>query len=268
MTNSVDTLLDLANAKLNPPYDYEGALQLLEQAYSMAEASGDRLGKARILDMRGYALWCLGDFRLSLQCLKEALLLAQGVAYLEAFSLRKLGNTLQELGEYESALEAYQQALERHKSAGGGATDEALILNKLALCLGRMGQIEQALKTHDRALKLAAKEIKTYLLSIRSLILVMGGRAEAEEAWAAVQEAATTLPQVQELTSLYFYYFACYKVLKAQGRREEAREHLRKAYEIVYGEASRIRDERWRESFLRAAWPNREIVGEWEKIKR
>lgn len=270
MTSELNVLLEQA-AKAN---NYEEALQILEKAYSLAEASADKIGKARVLGMRAFIFWALGDFQASLQCAEEALLLSKGAVHLQAFLLRKLGNTLQDMGEYDRAIEVYQKALtlltEVLPQKPQAIQDEVPTLWALARCQARAGQVPEAVNTINQALELAtqkAPDLRPWVLVQQSLIFSHLGNGEG--AWASIQEAIALISEEQrmELTEWPNFHFAFYKALRACGRLEEAREYLRKSYEIVLKEAARIQNERWREGFLRAAWPNREIVSEWERVE-
>ncbi|MEO0533782.1 MAG: tetratricopeptide repeat protein [Cyanobacteria bacterium P01_A01_bin.123] len=149
------TLYNTLGKAYEHEYAYRQALQLYEQALSLAEAKQDSVGQARALFNLGDSLRYCGRPFQTLDFYEQALALYQGNEDRsgEASSLGNLGIAYYSLGQYQRAIEFYQQSLEITRNIGD-LSGEANSLMGLGIAYYSLGQYQRAIEFHQQSLEI------------------------------------------------------------------------------------------------------------------
>jgi CHAT domain-containing protein/Tfp pilus assembly protein PilF len=135
--------------------NFSEALNLWQEALSIAQQIDDHRTSARLLNSIGNAYSELGDNALALESYQEALALARTVSdYLEEASiLNNMGVSYINYGEYQLALEAFQESLEIKKEFFFYyRLSQADSLLNICIVYRELGDYEIALETCQTAL--------------------------------------------------------------------------------------------------------------------
>jgi tetratricopeptide (TPR) repeat protein len=133
--------------------DYPRAIELYEQALTIAQENGDRDGEAAAVGNLGNCYAALGQAQRAIDLYEQALTIARETGYRagEANHVGNLGGRYYELGDYPRAIDLYEQALTIDREIGN-RQGEAPDLNNLGLCYAALGQTQQAIELHQQAL--------------------------------------------------------------------------------------------------------------------
>jgi len=132
---------------------YPEALAYLNQAQSLAEEGGDLDAQARIQRALAWAYGWSGDNEQALEHAQRSLLLSETLEGPQggAGALNAVGRFAAQLGRYEEAYAALQQALIRNRQAGTNAEGEADSLEELGHLEQRRGRLANALDYNRQA---------------------------------------------------------------------------------------------------------------------
>jgi tetratricopeptide (TPR) repeat protein/class 3 adenylate cyclase len=136
--------------------DYERALQIYEQATTLAHQNGERADEAECLRRKGIVLWSLGKYKQALEVFTEVLNMFRelGAREGEAKTLNNIGIVYMDRGNYPQALDYYTQSLTIQKELddrdGQGRT-----LNNIALTYEYHGNYPKALGYYQQSLTIA-----------------------------------------------------------------------------------------------------------------
>ncbi|WP_157817855.1 tetratricopeptide repeat protein [Candidatus Thiodictyon syntrophicum] len=132
------------------------ALDVLDQAYKLAQQDDDLPAQAGILNYKAYALRELGRPQDAILGLDQAFQLAEesGDVRRQGETLRLKGWILGRLGQHQEALSTLEQAAKLAEQAGD-INVQALIQMQTGWSLGLLGRHEEAIATLNRAAPLA-----------------------------------------------------------------------------------------------------------------
>jgi serine/threonine protein kinase/tetratricopeptide (TPR) repeat protein len=132
----------------------EAASAAIDQARTLYETAGDRVGAAHAVQLKGELLYDRGDFGAAQAAFLEALKVFQeiGAKNAEATALGALGNVAYDLGQLDEARRYYEQtlAIQRELESKGGI---AGALGNLANVLDSMGDLKGARMKQAEALQ-------------------------------------------------------------------------------------------------------------------
>ena len=179
-----------------PLGQYQRAIDLHEQALSIAQKIGSHGGKATSLNHLGNVYDSLRQYPRAIEFFEQALAIKQeiGDRHGEGMSLNNLGNVYHSLGQYPRAIEFFEQALAIKQEIGdrGGESNS---LGNLGNAYNALGQYPQAIKFYDQALDIQQK---------------IGNRHGAANAWfnlgiakANLGELEAAIPAYQRARELY-----------------------------------------------------------------
>jgi len=135
--------------------DHAGALELLQRALSLLDASGEDRGRGDVLNGIGYVHLRRGEYgeatRLHLQALQ--IQRATGDVLGEANSLNHLGVVADRAGEYAAALEYYQASVGIRELHGATAAMGHSLMN-IGVVYAHLGEMERSLEYTIRALRI------------------------------------------------------------------------------------------------------------------
>jgi tetratricopeptide (TPR) repeat protein len=183
----------------------------------------------------GTCHFLLGDYPRAIELYQQALTIAReiGDRQVEATALGNLGNSYGDLSQTERAIELYQQALAIDGEIGdrlGEATD----LCRLGICYAALGQTHQAIELHEQALAIAQglgdrQGEATYLANLGLYYADLGQTHQAIELY---QQALTIAREIgdRRVEAMGLDYLAL--AFADLGRWEDAVDRLRKAVEI------------------------------------
>lgn len=157
-------MLDKADA-LYRQSDYRGAMVLHEQALMKQREIGDLHGEEATLNAVAGIHLALAEYEEALQALQQAMEVRSRQPALEnvpdfqqiiirsgeAVTLGQMGSIHSRLGDYQRAIDFYEQALAIDREIEN-RHDEAIILDNIGVTLDRMGDYEKALAYHQQAL--------------------------------------------------------------------------------------------------------------------
>lgn len=125
-------------------------------ALAAARQLKDKFGEANHLGNLGTAYLALGDYQNAIQCFQEALKLERQIRYKEGQgkSLGNLGSALIGSGKIENGIELISQALAIHTEIGNQRS-QAKDLGNLGTAYRDLGELPKAFAFHSRALALA-----------------------------------------------------------------------------------------------------------------
>jgi tetratricopeptide (TPR) repeat protein/DNA-binding SARP family transcriptional activator len=151
----------------------------------------------------------------------------------EATALDHMGQVQRRLGQYELALEHFQQALTAHREVGD-RTQEAIMLTNIGVIRGLHGTYDQALDHLQEALELTrqvgdlANESNT-LANIGNLHLYRGNYDEALDQY---QHALSIFAEIGNRSGTGIVLTCVGEVHERQGRHDLALDHHRQALRI------------------------------------
>ncbi|MEC7520037.1 MAG: protein kinase [Myxococcota bacterium] len=221
------------------------AVRAYEQAGDARDACNQRV-------RLGNALTGLGDVEGAEAVLREALFAARrmGLRVIEGYALQNLGHALLRRGALDEARETEERAVGLARALEDPVLEAGSLLY-LAETLQRAGDDEGATRAAERAVALLTPVpgFRAVARAVLARVLRAGGATaraleEAERAHAALSSHA-----LEEGEALIRLAFA--EALDAAGRGAEATRVLEEAAAALEARAARIRDEGWRDAFLR-----------------
>ena len=135
---------------------YLEAIATYQQALTLMQDQGDRLGESRVLGLLGNAHESLGDFAQAIALHQRSLDLARalGNSRQESAALNNLGATYATEGQYKEAIKLYQQSLTMAQSLEDSLRI-GYALNNLGTAFHAQGQLDQAIQNYKQSLTLA-----------------------------------------------------------------------------------------------------------------
>jgi tetratricopeptide (TPR) repeat protein len=249
---------------------YDEAVARTEQAQRLFQEVGNRVGSAKCLTNLGNAYNALGVFDRGLTHHERALQLYKQLDDVNgcADSYSNLGNSQHALGVgghpelvfhadgdmklLRDAIASHDRALELRKGIGsrGGEAVSHFNLGSCELCIGDLEAAESHLgKALDlgRELGLSRLALRSLSALARTSLLAGDPPAAMNRSNEAIEQlGGQTLPEADEL------HFTQFRVLAANGRASEARQHLELAHQAVVRRAAAVGDNDLRETFLSA----------------
>ncbi|WP_335226208.1 CHAT domain-containing tetratricopeptide repeat protein [Nostoc sp.] len=136
-------------------YDFQEALNYLNQARTLRQKIGDRGLEALALSSIAYVYSSLGEKQKELDSLNEALALNRAIrdSAAEAKSLNDIAGTYLSMGKPQQALDYHHKALDIQRRLKL-RPEEAKTLKDMALVYSSLGDYKQSLKTSEQALKI------------------------------------------------------------------------------------------------------------------
>lgn len=300
------TLRILGNCFLHQNMNAEAA-DYFQQSLSLCQEIGDRICAGGCLNNLGIVYGQLGQHDRSLAYFQQALTILREVGdrRSEAKVLNCLGTLANLLGQYHQAIEYNQQAMQIHIEVDD-LVGQLLALVNLAAHLFRIGDLAETSKICEQALALARKvgDRKNEAVSSHVLFSISFAQGELARAQTQLEQAiaieqglgvdaispyllvsraelaltqgrptdaykvvASILPRLQDEAGQVDNLLTCYKVLRAV-EDPLAIEILKKAFDLLQEQASRISDGALRHSFLENVAEHKEVVSEWEKLKQ
>ncbi len=170
------------------------------------------------------------------------------------------------LEQFDEAVEHLEVVrCEAHEA--GEVRMEASALHQLGKIRGLLGQAEEALCRMEEALKLIRKlkstDMELNLLSDRAMVHLQAG--DLEKARSDAQRAMDLLEAQGKGEQAAWVHFNYSEVLRAVGRDEEAKEPLRKAFEILRERALQLHDSKLRRGYLETVQANRAIMEAYQR---
>jgi tetratricopeptide (TPR) repeat protein len=271
--------------------DYGKALKCADESLLIRREIGDKRGVIYNLTDKGNFHRVLYDFGKSLEYQKEALTLTEEMEAMaeKAWVLSEIGTNYQLLGDNEYALQYLNDALERVVDLGLKEVEPEVLESLCKVWLSK-GDSEKADEFCERMLKMAEKVgIKDYIArgkKIRGEILTakavaVGSSSEKTVAVAEsssslkidkIKEAETELKEALRIAEEIGASPLLWQIHASLGRLystnpephvvqggQKAKEQFSKAKEIIQGIASKIGDEKLKNTFLTAK-PVRSIL--------
>lgn len=204
--------------------EYPQSLAYFQQALSIQQEVGNVVWEEinlkmmrRIYDEQGTQLLERSQYREALENFQQVLVIQRklrelGKPELEAFTLNKIALTYTYLGEYELALESYQEALVSDDELRFLENEWVILFNTGEL-YKRLGQYELALKFHHQALELAKTpqadldSSSNIRLEVRSLNAIGAVHYRLEQYELALdfhEQALALLKRIEDKTDIKF----------------------------------------------------------------
>ena len=135
---------------------YLDAISTYQQALTLMQTQGDRLGESRVLGLLGNAHESLGDFNQAIEFHQRSLEIAKGLEnqLQESAALNNLGATYATEGQYAEAIELYQESLAIANSLNDSQRT-GYALNNLGTAYHAQGQLDNAVQQYKQSLSLA-----------------------------------------------------------------------------------------------------------------
>jgi tetratricopeptide (TPR) repeat protein len=175
---------------------------------------------------------------------------------------------LQGLGRYAEARAAYQEALAIRLTLED-RRGQAIIWNNLGNLAREERKYEEAL-THFAKMAELNETLKIEYVHV----VMLAGQASALAALGKDQEAIAIARELETLLSKhtcpdpYSLWFSCALAYKGGGLEAEAKHALSQAYAALMECAARIKDKRFRTSFLKNNRENQEIIQAYKRGRR
>ncbi|MBI4775084.1 MAG: tetratricopeptide repeat protein [Deltaproteobacteria bacterium] len=233
---------------------YQEAFKLQRQVLDWARQNGWPLEEVLALNTSGLIWWTLGDPQRALRQLEQAMTSAQKLRVRKdeiATILNNKGMVYREMGRFEDALASLDQALamdRKLKSRWAIAYD----LRNTGLTYLRMGQPEKAVPYLEDALAEASSignrinEAKI-LLALGEALSALKRSKEALSAFEKALEASRSMA-LRETEWRALYGIALIRL--DEGRKQEARELLTRAADIVEGMRAEIKLDQLKDGFI------------------
>ena len=249
---------------------YDETLTHTEEAQQLFQEMGSRAGAAKCLTNLGNSYNALGAFNRGLEHHERALELYRQLEDVNgcADSYSNLGNshhalavgghpelTLRSYGETQGlrdAVACYTEALALRSQIESQAGQAVSLFNlgSARLCIGNVeaavSDLKQSLEASD-ALGLGRLAMRAISALARASLLagdVAGAMSRSQEAIDRL--GSRTFPEADEV------HFTHFRVLTADGRKAQARQHLKVAHQLVLRQAEAIRDANRRREYLSA----------------
>src|SRR5262249_19116309 len=132
------------------------ALEYIRQANQVAEMLGDRYREAGLMALAGTIHRSQGEYQKALDSYEQARLLFKSLSkrFGEALTIYSQGMTLADLGQYQEAMTRLEEALPVVSSLGD-VHSECGILNTMAAIHRSVGDGRKAIELHTRAVTIA-----------------------------------------------------------------------------------------------------------------
>lgn len=183
-------------------HEAEKAIEYLEKSLYYFSNAGFNLGKARTLNSMGYHYWILGQYSHAIDHYKKSL--DYYTALNDSVGIGRVSNNLGAvywgLNDYNSALEYYQISLNIRMKLGNPV--------EISIVLNNIGMIYQSWFLYDQALEFH-------------------------------YQAVTLAESADHKSSIAYSFYNIARCLEAKGRKSEALEYYRTAYD-KYRDAERI----------------------------
>jgi tetratricopeptide (TPR) repeat protein len=181
--------------------DFERAIEILNEAYSVSLLGGDSLKIVKSLRVKGYILGRLERSNEQLQCYSYSLPIAKRNEYNTEvyYILNSLGNIYLFTGEFDKALEHYLHALEIVREPPGDTANIAQTLNNLGLLFYKMNNYVKALEYYEESVRLSTlinlpkSQMAYKFLNMAICNCAMGRITEAEHSIKAAKKGCDTL---------------------------------------------------------------------------
>jgi class 3 adenylate cyclase/tetratricopeptide (TPR) repeat protein len=239
---------------------YAQALQISEERRDWKRVSINLTNLSRVAVLMGAYEGAREDYEKSMEW-KQRL----GDKVGQGFSLHGLGQVFLNMGEFSRAVDAFERSLEIRKKAnhrrGVGSSYNGLGLVYLA-----MQEYDKALDYFVRAYDIS-KSIglqAEMVIDLSFMGLAYLGQGNLEEANRCSEEAISLLRERESVEAVQRIYLNHYRILSAR-QDPAADEFLRKAHQVMMGQAACIGDEEERRRFMEEVKVNREIRAEMEK---
>ncbi|MFB2982456.1 CHAT domain-containing protein [Microseira sp. BLCC-F43] len=136
---------------------------------SVSVKSSNRLNKINYLHNMGNFCWFVGQYQKAIEYYQNSLALTQKIGDIigKATSINNLGNAHYSLEQYQQAIKYYRQSLAIAKSIGD-SSQEAKSLNNLGNAFCSLSQYHEAIKYHQQSL-LISQQIGDYYTKASSL---------------------------------------------------------------------------------------------------
>ncbi|MGM0425621.1 MAG: tetratricopeptide repeat protein [Thermodesulfobacteriota bacterium] len=234
---------------------YQEAFELQDKVHRLAEQNDWPLEQVMALNTSGLIWWTLGDHERALRELKKALDLAETLRIRKdekATTLNNMGLVYRHMGDFQQALDVLDQALDIDRSLNSRWA-MAYDLKNQAMTYLMMKDPEKALPLFKDALKMA-RDIGNQI-NVAKILLGYGQALEQhrEEGKAeTIYRKALTLSRSMHLQETQWRaLFGLGRLSLSLGNRQEARDFLTRAMEVIEGVRSEIRLDQLKDGFMR-----------------
>ena len=261
----------LCNYWYLPRGEYEQLLTFSDERQGKARASGHEW-------LMGFFNWIkhitfsdLGQFEEALELLQAEIpsLLDQGDTASHALVLAECGRLMVELGDYSTARKSLDAALEMAEKTGDSYLVSWPLTNQAHLILleGQQDEWRYGVEKAQRAIAECREvhEVRQLAEALHVCTRLHLAQDELEPALETSIEVLGLLESTPALPKPHEYRYTHARVLRALGRDAEVDEYLQLAYEWVMHVATKLTDEKMRQSWLENVAVNREIVVEWSE---
>ncbi len=257
---------------------YSMALERSNRSHEIFREIGYRKGQAVTLGNIGVFHHKLGQYREALGCYEKAFALRKEIHDRagEGYDLVNIGQAYTHLGDFSKALEHFEQGRAVAEEVGSGyllaenLNCSAIVYRKLGemdpQLLGRAREhAERALEV-SRSHKLIPGQIKA-MSNLARTIWLLGEREKglqySHEAVKLVESHEAGVEGSEEDA-----YVNHYHLLEETGQQEEALRYLSTLVTLIKTRAEKIKEEKFRKSFLEEVRQNRYALREWEKHQK
>ena len=263
--------------------EYEKALEYLQRGLELAIEIDNKTNTWEISWNIGIAYCGLGLYDNSLEYLEQSLEIAHELgdpvgmvmalagreASFTRLSLTEIGRTYRDMGDYEKALEYYEQSLEI-RSERGAKRGEGVTLHLMGEASLLGGKYPQSSAYFDSASKIwnelddAGQNLWT--LSWWALADLESNNTESAKVKAAEVEKMMESTNPEDW-AIVIVNWNLSQVYSALGDSEKGKQYLEVAYKQVLSDADRREDWEARERFLANVREHREVVAAWDKAQ-
>ncbi len=245
---------------------FRKGIEYAERGLALATQIGYKTGELEGWIRLGEFWMTAGQHERAWECYERTLEVSDrllGNVWGQAYTRSRMAEVILETnGDLEQAAALNRRALEIARPTGG---KELLgwLLHTLGRVLMRRGDVEGAQETLEESASLR-RELKQLdpllatLADLGELLLQQGDLAAARAC--ADEMVPLLLPAEGKGREYPPAGLSCYRILKATGEEQQARDLLRDAHETLLRYADRVETEELRRSFLERTSVNREIV--------
>jgi tetratricopeptide (TPR) repeat protein len=212
------------------------ALELYEQALSLAQEVGDRQGEAATFNNMALIYRATGQPGRALELYEQALLFVQDVGDRagETTALNNMALIYRAAGQPERALELYEQALSLAQEVGD-RTGEAVTLDSMAVMYDAMGQPRRALELYERALPLMRNvgHRAGEAAMLNNMANVYRSLGQSQHALELYEKALLLMRQVGDLGGEAVTFNSMAEVYRAMGQPGRALELYERALPLM-----------------------------------
>ncbi len=248
--------------------EHSQALEYFRRAGELWASLGDRHRQAYALRNSAIIQLFLGEYAQAQQNLETALSEFQRAADLrgQATVLNNLGLVLCELSQWAGAQECYERAYELMSQVGDQRGLGVILLN-MGTLQNEQGRYTEALSYFEQVLGML-KEVGLKGLEVGTLSEKGRAHLGLGELRLAL-DCSTRAMQVLEaqhgmISQAQRFYFTHFQILQANGRTDEAKIYLQKAYEELCRLANQIQEGALRQRFLERVTINQQILQAWK----